>query len=117
MGQPSIFYSSLDPNADHRQHGHFFFPQLYHHEMMMHGLYPIYALCQNNVQREITTSDPRNLFVDKGNLSLINQEDTFFDLDDSENKFVTESGNKSARLPTPPKSRRSFEDEMKTTKK
>ena len=58
MGQPSFFYYSSDPNTDHRQHGHFtphpnavhdgmvmhhYQQQLYHHEMMMHGQYPMYA--------------------------------------------------------------------------
>lgn len=59
MGQQPFFYYSSDPNADHRQHGRFTTPhsnpvqddmamqnyqqQLYHHEMMMHGQYPMYA--------------------------------------------------------------------------
>lgn len=58
MGRPSFFYYSSDPNTDHRQHGHFTPPpnavhdgmvmhhyqqQLYQHEMMMHGQYPMYA--------------------------------------------------------------------------
>ncbi|CAF9915575.1 hypothetical protein IMSHALPRED_002644 [Imshaugia aleurites] len=57
-GQPSFFYYSPDPNADHRQHGqftahphavhdgttmHHYQQHFYHQEMMMHGQYPMYA--------------------------------------------------------------------------
>lgn len=57
MGQPSFYYYNPEPNSDHRQHGHFaahpnavhdgiamhqYQHQLYQHDMMMHGQYPIY---------------------------------------------------------------------------
>ena len=58
MGQPSFFYYSPDPKADHRQPGyytpqpnavhdgmamHHYQQQLYHPEIMMPGQYPVYT--------------------------------------------------------------------------
>ncbi|CAD6583796.1 MAG: hypothetical protein ASARMPREDX12_001454 [Alectoria sarmentosa] len=58
MAQAPFFYYTPDPNVDHRQHGqftphpnavhngmamHHYQQQLYHHEMTMHGQYPVYA--------------------------------------------------------------------------